>query len=97
MSQRIQAPRFREHIFYSGIALAFILCVFVGFSRTYHLKGLFGTPHLSWLVHLHGAMFAAWTVFFLWQVALVAGRTELHRRIGKAGAVLGVGVVMMVP
>jgi hypothetical protein len=96
MSQRIQAPPFREHIFYSGIALAFILCVFVGFSRTYYLKGLFGTPHLSWLAHLHGAMFTAWTVFFLCQVALVAaGRTELHRRIGKAGAVLGVGVVMM--
>jgi hypothetical protein len=96
MSERIQAPPFREHIFCSGIALAFGLCVFAGFSRTYYLKGLFGTPHLSWLSHLHGAMFTAWTVYFLCQVALVAaGRTELHRRFGKAGAVLGAGVVMM--
>lgn len=96
MSQRIQAPPFREHIFYSGIALAFGICVFVGFSRTYYLKGLFGTPHLSWLAHLHGAMFTVWTVFFLCQVALVAaGRTELHRRIGRVGAVVGVGVVML--
>ena len=96
MSQRIQAPPFREHIFYSGIALAFVLCVFVGFSRTYYLKGLFGTPHLSWLAHLHGAIFTAWTVFFLCQVALVAaGRTDLHRRLGKAGAVLGAGVLML--
>jgi hypothetical protein len=96
MSQRIQAPPFREHIFYSGIALAFGLCVFVGFSRTYYLKGLFGTPHLSWLAHLHGAMFTAWTVFFLCQVALVAaGRTDLHRRIGRAGAVVGAGVLML--
>jgi hypothetical protein len=96
MSQRIQAPPFREHIFYSGIALAFGLCVFVGFSRTYYLKGLFGTPHLSWLAHLHGAMFTVWTVFFLCQVALVAaGRTDLHRRIGRVGAVVGAGVVML--
>ena len=96
MSQRIQAAPFRERIFYSGIALTFGLCVFVGFSRTYYLKALFGTPHLSWLAHLHGAVFTAWTVFFLCQVALVAaGRTDLHRQIGKAGAVLGVGIVMM--
>lgn len=96
MSQRIQAPPFREHIFYSGIALAFGICVFVGFSRTYYLKGLFGTPHLSWLAHLHGAMFTVWTVFFLCQVALVAaGRTDLHRRIGRLGAVVGAGVVML--
>lgn len=96
MSQRIQATPFREHIFYSGIALAFGICVFVGFSRTYYLKGLFGTPHLSWLAHLHGAMFTAWTVFFLCQVALVAaGRTELHRQIGRVGAVVGAGVLML--
>jgi len=94
MSQRIQAAP--SHLFYLGIALAFVLCVFVGFSRTYYLKGLFGTPHLSWLAHLHGAMFTAWTVFFLCQVALVAaGRTDLHRRIGKAGAVLGAGVLIL--
>src|SRR5438309_10985495 len=96
MSQRIQAAPIRERIFHSGIALTFGLCVLVGFSRTYYLKGLFGTPHLSWLAHLHGAIFTAWTVFFLCQVALVAaGRTDLHRRIGKAGAVLGVGIVVM--
>jgi hypothetical protein len=86
----------REHIFYSGIAMAFALCVFVGFSRTYYLKGFFETPHLSWLAHLHGAIYTAWTVFFLCQAALVAGgRTELHRRIGRAGAVLGAGVLML--
>jgi hypothetical protein len=96
MSQRIKAPPFREHIFYSGVALAFGLCVFVGFSRTYYLKGLFGTPHLSLLAHLHGAMFTAWTVFFVCQVALVAaGRTELHRRIGRVGAVVGSGVLIL--
>jgi hypothetical protein len=96
MSQRIQAPHFREHIFYSGIALTFGLCVFVGFSRTYYLKGLFGTPLLSWLAHLHGAMFTAWTVFFLCQVGLVAaGRTDLHRRLGKVGAAIGVGVLTL--
>jgi hypothetical protein len=96
MSQPVQARPFREHIFYAGIALAFALCVLVGFSRTYYLRSFFGTPHLSWLAHLHGAMFTAWTVFFLCQAALVAaGRTDLHRRIGKSGAVLGAGVLIL--
>ena len=41
-------------------------------------------------------MFTAWTVLFLCQVALVAaGRTDLHRRLGKAGAVIAVGVLTL--
>lgn len=96
MSQRIQESHLRDHIFYSGMALAFALSVFIGFSRTYYLKGFFGTPHLSRLAQIHGAVFTAWTVFFVCQAALVAaGRTELHRRLGGAGAILGVGIFML--
>ena len=96
MSQRIETSRLREHFFYSGVALAFVLTVLVGFSRTYYLRGLFGTPHLSWLAHLHGVVFTAWAVFFASQTALVAaGRTDLHKRLGWAGAVFGIVVLVL--
>jgi hypothetical protein len=85
----------REHLYYSGLALLYALTVFVGFSRTYYLKGLFGTPRLTWLFHLHGAVFTAWTLFFVFQTALVAaGRTDLHRRIGWIGAIVAAGIVV---
>jgi len=96
MSQRIETSRLREQFFYSGVALTFVLTVLVGFSRTYYLRGLFGTPHLSWLAHLHGVVFTAWAVFFASQTALVAaGRTDLHKRLGWAGAVFGIVVLVL--
>jgi hypothetical protein len=48
------------------------------------------------LAHVHGVVFTAWTAFFVLQVALVvAGRTDLHRRAGVAGAALAVVVVSL--
>ena len=85
----------REHLFYSGLALAYALTVFVGFSRTFYLKSLFGTPHLSWIFHLHGVVFSAWTLFFVFQTALVAaGRTNVHRRIGWIGAIFAASIIV---
>lgn len=95
MSQPIQATSYRNHFFYAGTALAFALSVFVGFSRTYYLRSLFGTPHLSTLKHIHGAVFTLWTVFFVYQTLSVsAGRIDLHRRIGWAGAVFALGIAV---
>src|SRR6185437_13420223 len=86
----------RDRIFYTGVAVVFAFAVFIGFSRTYYLKGFFGTPHLSPLAHLHGALFTLWTFFFIFQTALVsAGRTDLHRRMGKAGAVLASAIIAL--
>jgi hypothetical protein len=96
MSQRIQTCHWRDHIFYLGMALLFGLTVFIGFSRTYYLKDFFGTPHLSRVAHIHGAVFTAWMVFFICQTALITtGRTGLHRRIGAVGAILSLGVLMV--
>jgi hypothetical protein len=90
----IKSPA-REHLFFSGLALAYSVAVFVGFSRTYYLKEVFGTPHLSWLFHLHGVVFTAWTIFFVFQTALVAaGRTNIHRRIGWIGAVFAASITV---
>ena len=80
-----------ERWFFGGIALASILVVFVGFAPTYYLKGVFGTPPLSPLVHLHGALSTMWLLLLLLQTSLVAaGRTDIHRR-------MGIGAVLLIP
>jgi hypothetical protein len=95
MSLESKKSSAREHLFYSGLAFVYALTVFVGFSRTYFLKGHFGTPHLSWLFHLHGVVFTAWTLFFLFQTALVAaGRTNVHRCLGWTGAIFAAIIVV---
>ena len=75
--------------FYVGVAIAVLITVFLGFSRSYFLKAYFGTPELSLHVHIHGLVFTSWVLLFLAQTTLVAtGRTDLHRKIGMGGAVL---------
>jgi hypothetical protein len=86
----------RTRRFYVGMALAMVITVFIGFSRSYYLKPWYGTPELSGLLHLHGLVFTTWVLFFLLQATLVAsGRTYLHRRMGIAGAVLAALVVII--
>ena len=88
--------RRRTRRFYVGMAIAITITVFAGFSRSYFLKAWYGTPELSRLLHLHGLVFTTWVLFFLAQTTLVAtGRTYLHRRMGIAGAVLAVLVVIV--
>jgi hypothetical protein len=79
----------RERLFYTGMAVAFMLTVFVGFARTYYLRPYFGTPSLTPLLHLHGIVFTSWLVLLLTQTVLVAAnRTDIHRRLGMIGAVV---------
>jgi hypothetical protein len=84
-SQRWRADR----AFYTGLSVLMVLAVFAGFSRSYYLKGVFGTPALPTLFHVHGLLFTLWMVLLLAQTALVAGRrTDVHRRLGVAGGLL---------
>ncbi|HEV8456514.1 MAG TPA: hypothetical protein VGQ24_16595 [Gemmatimonadales bacterium] len=86
----------RTRRFYVGMAVAFAITVFAGFSRSYFLKAHYGTPELSLLLHAHGLVFTTWVLFFLAQTTLVAaGRTYIHRRMGVAGAVLAGLVLIM--
>jgi hypothetical protein len=55
----------RDRRFFLIMAIASALAVFLGFGRTYYLKGYFATPQLTPLVHLHGAVFTLWMVFSL--------------------------------
>ena len=80
-----------ERRFFTGIAVAILLTVLIGFSRSFFLRPLFPDwPSPSeGIFYVHGAAFAAWIMLLFVQTSLVAGgRTHLHRTIGPLGAVL---------
>ena len=88
--------RRREHLFYLGMAMAVVGTVFAGFAPTYYLRPLFGATPLMPLLHLHGLVFTSWMVVLLTQTTLVAAnRTDVHRRLGIAGAVIAVLMVVV--
>jgi hypothetical protein len=83
--------RQRDRWFFTGMAAAALLTVLTGFAPTYYLRSAFGAPPLSTLVHLHGIVFTSWILLFLTQTSLIgARRADLHRRLGVAGGVLAV-------
>ena len=75
---------------YRAIACIAAVLVFAGF-RAFYLRH--AAP--SWLFVVHGVVFTAWIVVFLAQTVLVAaGRVDVHRRLGMAGA--GIAAAMLV-
>lgn len=92
-----------DRVFYTGMAVALALTVLIGFGPTYYLRFLGGGPTatvsggpFTFLVHVHGALFTAWVTLFIVQTGLVAGhRLAVHRRLGLAGAVLALSMVIV--
>jgi hypothetical protein len=84
-----------ERRFFSGMAIAFALTVVAGFSRTYYFNGYAAEPfELSPLLHWHGAAYTAWMLLLVTQTTLIAAkRTNLHRQLGVAGAVLAAAMI----
>jgi hypothetical protein len=82
--------------FYVWMAALSVLIAFSGFAETYWLQvatgGFVGSP----LLHLHGLLFSAWTLFFLSQTWLAAtGRMQHHRAWGVAGVSLATAMVFV--
>jgi len=88
--QAVYAAKWRrEHLFFTSLPIAMFVTVFAGFSQTYYLKPVFGTPALGWLYHVHGAAFTTWLLLLIAQPALVlVRRIPLHRQLGWIAAVL---------
>ena len=85
----------RRGWFFTGMAIAVVATVGAGFAPTYYLRPLFATPALPLSMHIHGALFTMWVLLFAAQTSLVAAnRTDLHRRLGVAGVVLAVTMVV---
>lgn len=86
----------REHIFYVCMAVAIVLTVFVGFSRTFYLRPYFQTQSLITLLIVHGIVFSSWIALMIIQTTLVATRRiRTHMRLGIAGGVVAVLMVLV--
>lgn len=97
MSIAIGQPVIRktDRLFFTGMALASAVTLFFGFSPSYFLRSA-TRPELTPLYRLHGALFTAWIALLVAQTALVAGRrTDIHRTVGVAGAVLAAVVFIV--
>ena len=83
--------------FYVGMAGVCMLIAFGGFVPTYWSRLAAGNFGGAPILHIHGALFFAWTLFFLVQTTLVAlGRTADHRAWGMAGIALATAMACSV-
>ncbi|HSS20552.1 MAG TPA: hypothetical protein VLL54_10790 [Pyrinomonadaceae bacterium] len=88
--------RRRERIFFSGMAVLIIVTVLAGFSRTFYLRPYFHPQPLLPLLIFHGIVMSSWLALFITQTTLVATRRiNLHRRLGVAGGILAVLMVLL--
>lgn len=85
--------------FYVAMAVVTIVAVAVGFGRTYAAPMASGTFRGPTIVHIHGALALCWVLLFLLQPLLIRFRKQaVHRRLGRIGLPLAVGVAAtMVP
>ncbi len=85
-----------DRVFYTGMSVAILAGVFVGFAPSYYLKGVLRPEQapLTPLLQVHGAAFTCWVLLFVTQAVLVARRrVDVHRKLGVAGAVLAAAMV----
>lgn len=96
-------PGANDRLFYGTVAMLMAAVVLAGFGPTFYFRPLFGAPAtvsgtttLSTLTIVHGLVFTAWVVLFPLQTTLIASRrVAIHRRLGVAGAVLAVTMVVI--
>jgi len=81
----------RIYVILAGLCAAI---AFTAFAGTYWLQLPAGTFVGSPLIHLHGLLFSAWTLYFLWQAVLIAtNRRASHRAWGLGGIALASAMV----
>jgi hypothetical protein len=81
--------------FYFYMALACVAVAFLGFAPTYWLPMASGKMPPMPVVHFHGLLFFAWTLFFAFQTWLAAsGQITRHRTIGMVGVSLATAMTI---
>jgi len=81
---------------YFVIVLGIAAMVVWGFSPSYFAPLLRGGVDRHWIIHVHASVFLGWVILLIAQASLVvAGRQDLHRRVGKFGVAYGVAVLCM--
>ena len=79
--------------FYVAMAVVAMVLTIIGFGPALVDTASRRAP-LTLAVSAHGLVFAAWLLLFLAQTLLVKRRFAAHRRLGYAGAVLAVMMVV---
>ena len=89
-------PASSDRLFHAGVAWLLVAIAVVGFAPR-SLAIIHGTmPMPPLVVHLHAAVMASWVSLLAVQASLsLAGRMDLHRRLGLASLVVGPLVMIM--
>jgi hypothetical protein len=81
--------RAQTRYFYFYMALACMAVAFLGFAPTYWMPLAKRSLSASPVVHFHGLLFFAWSLYFVFQSWLAAsGKVARHRAIGMIGVSL---------
>jgi uncharacterized membrane protein YozB (DUF420 family) len=94
-SGTLAKPR-NDHAFFGTMAVLIAIVLLWAFGSTY-LPKIFGEGSgFPAIVHVHAALQTGWLVLFVTQTTLVRrGRTDLHRRLGAAGAVFALLLLLV--
>lgn len=86
----------RRSYFFVGMATLMLAVAVGGFAPTYWLQLAPGTFMGPPLIHLHAALFTAWTLLLISQTWLAArGRLQHHRAWGLVGVSLGTALILV--
>ena len=89
----VRPRRDRFFIVMTGLMLVIVL---VGFAHTLYLRVLFDLPEIPAQLYVHGTVLTIWFSLAFVQTWLIAtDRTAIHRRLGVAGMIVAVGVVVV--
>jgi hypothetical protein len=81
---------------YFVIVLGVAAMIVSGFWPSYFGPLLKGGVNRHWIIHVHASVFLGWVILLIAQASLVvAGRQDLHRRLGTFGIAYGVAVLVM--
>jgi FtsH-binding integral membrane protein len=95
-SQRLAGRKY-DRPFFLAMTLLLAMVAAIGFAPTYYLVGGPAAPLPSRIVHMHAAIFTTWILLLITQTGLVsAHRVQWHRKLGVAGFVLAIAMVISV-
>jgi hypothetical protein len=96
LSKRLPGRKYDRQFFFAMTVLLTAVVV-IGFAPTYYLAGGFLAPLPARIVHIHAAVFSTWMILLMVQTGLIsARRVGWHRKLGMAGFVLAVAMVVLI-
>lgn len=106
LGQSYAPPAATQSRFFLGMAIAAAAVVFAGFAPTYYFRpighafrypsGQVVSSSLPLLIHVHALVSTAWLLLLITQTSLVAAdRVGTHRKLGVAGAGIGIALVVL--